>query len=116
MIEETIKSSLNTLGYAAYPNKKVQDAALPCVVYKRISRIPNRTQNATDTLRKSRFQFDVLASTYSEMKIMSEAIITAFDATKTYFTEGSFLLNDFDVVDEVFYRHVIEFFIFYKGS
>jgi len=70
-----------------YPLTAPQEAEMPFVVYTRVS--SNRLYSLTgySNLEYPRMQVDCYGVTYSEMKLLSEAVIAALRSSTTFGTE-----------------------------
>ena len=77
-IEADISTALNsgTPKITAYPLEAPQGAAMPYVVYRRISTMRHDTIQGAGTIEQARFQFNCYAATYAACKTLAAAIKT----------------------------------------
>ena len=85
-IEKTIFDILRINGTVSglvssriYPNVIPQNTALPAIVYYQISGARQHTLASTDNMVPSRWQFTCVASTYAELRGLSDAVRGALD-------------------------------------
>jgi len=113
LIEETLKTTLDTLGYKVFPLKKPQDTALPCLVYTKIANPRRKTHSGKVNLKKARFQIDVYSSTYSEVKTITKLVEDLLECNTTPWTLSQ-LIDARDLTEENSYRVLIESYLFYE--
>jgi hypothetical protein len=70
-----------------YPLTAPQEAAMPYVVYTRVSSGRLYSLTGYSNLEYPRMQVDCYGTTYSEAKLLSEAVVTAIRAATTFGTE-----------------------------
>lgn len=88
------------IGTRVYPLLIPQDAALPAIAYQRISRLQIQTQSGPSCLSRARMQLTCVATTYSGVKALADAVRVVLDGYKgtaaSVSVGASFLETDAD--------------------
>jgi hypothetical protein len=106
----TIEAGLNThlladsnvtdlVGARIYPLKVPQDADLPAIAYQKISGPRDETQSGPSGLVESRMQLTYQGTTYSEAKLVAEAVRGSIDGFSG--TMGSVAVNACHLANEI---------------
>jgi len=111
MIEEKLKTVLDTLGYSVHPLRKPQNKPFPVIIYKRISTEKSRTQSGSVDLKKARFQIDVYSSTYQDAKTIGKAVEDLLECNTSSWTLST-VIDSMDMEEDNVYRVKIETYIF----
>jgi len=108
--ETTLYSVIKTLGYA-YPLSLPEKAKFPCMVYKRISTIPQRNHEGV-YLNKIRFQVTVWGRSYSSARELALNLISLLDINESDFIFSNLENRTDDKEDETnLYSIILDFFI-----
>jgi hypothetical protein len=115
MIEETLKTVLETSGKKAYALIKPEKATLPCITYRRIATYHHRNVNSPSSLNRILFQIDVWGSDYNSTRTLANSLVTILEANDTSW-EVSTVENEMDFRDEEsgLYRVLIEVYLWNK--
>ena len=113
MIEENLKSFLETItGKQVFADEKPLENN-NCLVYRRISTRAYRTQTGRTDLEKIRFQINCYSTNKSGARNLAETVKAALDGNNTNFKTAT-LENDFDVkeIEKNLYYAILDFFVF----
>jgi len=99
------------IGARMYPLVSPQDAALPVLVYQKISGKPDYTHAGASGLARARFQFTCQAASYARAKALAAAVrasLSGFSGTMDATAVGAvFVENDRDGWSEAFKAPVV---------
>lgn len=84
-LDETLVDTLNGLGAGVYALLKPTEAALPAIVYTRVSERSFIAHDGNRLMNLSRFQIVCLAGTYAAMRSLVKAVENALIANQTDF-------------------------------
>jgi len=83
-VEETLKTVLGGLG-GVHALAKPDNAALPAIVYRRVSRFIYYSHDGTPLMYRDRYQFNCMGKTYKSMRTLRDGLDTALGANQTNF-------------------------------
>ncbi|GAP07125.1 hypothetical protein ATHL_01993 [Anaerolinea thermolimosa] len=97
-------------GMKVFPLLKPEGEVSPCVLYQRIS-TQERNHHGGKGLKLSRFQLTCLDSTKAGVVSLVEEVKNRLDLNQTTWL-FSWLINQYDDLEENFFKTILEFYIF----
>jgi len=97
-------------GMKIFPLVKPERESPPCVLYQRIS-TQERRNHGGKGLTLSRFQLTCLANSKAEIISLIETVKEKLDLNQSTWLL-SWLINQYDDLDENFYKTILEFYVF----
>ena len=88
--EKLLNSALQTTGYDVYPQYAPQNKKNPVVIYNATADTRENGLNCVADVNNVRFQVDIYADGYDEIKQMKTAVYNAIDGI----TDGKVLIYD----------------------
>lgn len=124
-IEETLKSVLvagtSSVSATVHALRKPMAAALPAVVYRRISTLPHRhhaSSGVTGLVKRDRFQITLITESYSELVTLSKLVDAVMVGNTTNFSATQPLGPAIEDKDETakLYESIKDYYIWHKTT